>query len=30
VSALSGEGCDIIAKNVMEELETMAFEEASG
>ena len=30
VSAVSGEGCDIIAKNVMEELETMAFEEASG
>ena len=30
VSALSGEGCDIIAKNVMEELEIMAFEEASG
>ena len=30
VSALSGEGCDIIAKNVMEELETIAFEEASG
>ena len=30
VSAVSGEGCDIIAKNVMEELETIAFEEASG
>ena len=30
VSAVSGEGCDIIAKNVMEELEKMASEEASG
>lgn len=30
VSALSGEGCDIIAKNVMEELDKMASEEASG
>ena len=29
VSAVSGEGCDIIAKNVMEELEKMAFEEVS-
>ncbi len=27
VSALSGEGCDIIAKNVMEELDKMASEE---
>ena len=29
VSALSGEGCDIIAKNVMEELDKMASEEVS-
>ena len=29
VSALSGEGCDIIAKNVMEELDKMASEEIS-
>ena len=30
VSAVSGEGCDIIAKNVMEELEKMASEEVLG
>tara|TARA_B100001250_G_C19373112_1_gene602862 strand:- start:235 stop:654 length:420 start_codon:yes stop_codon:yes gene_type:complete len=29
VSALSGEGCDIIAKNVMEELDKIASEEVS-
>jgi len=29
VSALSGEGCDIIAKNIMEELDKMASEEVS-
>ena len=29
VSAVSGEGCDIIAKNVMEELDKMTSEEAS-
>ena len=29
VSALSGEGCDILAKNVMEELDKMASEEVS-
>ena len=29
VSAVSGEGCDIIAKNVMEELDKMASEEIS-
>ena len=29
VSALSGEGCDVIAKNVMEELDKMASEEVS-
>ena len=30
VSAVSGEGCDIIAKNAMEELEKMASKEVSG